>query len=283
MSSVLLILLKICKEYPDIDAKAIERVGTKSLNFAKAILLLEELIICKGKQANDDPRKAGSSKQEATKEWISLKRLHEASDSTGSQNLMLDDSLLIEEDPETGEFIFSRKLNSEITNKAEVERLSQKYLKQLEESKEFGMYTQELADEIKFSYYEGKSELLEWEAVCKDLEPHLSKDNLDASVAKTLIDSCIRVPEYSDKLQVSIERWLQDKHTKNYLERDHSYQLALLCIQREDYMRGFYYINRDIKALSFGVPSHAQHHMIQKLTKNFECRQFLELITKVGL
>jgi len=79
MSSILLILLKICKNYRNIDIKAIERVGIKSLNFSKAILLLEELIICKGKQADsDDPRVRGNDVGRS-KEWISLKRLHEAS------------------------------------------------------------------------------------------------------------------------------------------------------------------------------------------------------------
>ena len=70
--------------------------------------------------------------------------------------------------------------------------------------------------------------------------------------------------------------------TKNYLERDHSYQLSLLSIQKQDWMRGLYYINKDIKSLNFGIPTYAQHYMIQKLMKNFECRQFLGLISKVG-
>jgi len=70
--------------------------------------------------------------------------------------------------------------------------------------------------------------------------------------------------------------------TKNFLERDHSYQLSLLSIQKEDWMRGLYYINKDIKTLNFGIPTYAQHYMIQKLMKNFECRQFLGQISKIG-
>jgi len=79
MGSILLILLKVCKEYTDIDIKAIERVGIKSLNFSKAILLLEELIICKEKQVENELKRQDLATEETKKEWISLKRLHEAS------------------------------------------------------------------------------------------------------------------------------------------------------------------------------------------------------------
>ena len=47
-------------------------------------------------------------------------------------------------------------------------------------------------------------------------------------------------------------------------------------------MRGMYYVNKDIKTVNFGIPSYAQHHIVQKIMKNYECRQFLGLISKVG-
>jgi hypothetical protein len=81
MSSILLILIKICREYGDIDIRAIERVGIKSLNFSKAILLLEELIISKGIPLNSNKVRNLNSDNgiDKNKEWICLKRLHEAS------------------------------------------------------------------------------------------------------------------------------------------------------------------------------------------------------------
>lgn len=81
MSSLLLILLKLCKTYKNIDLKAVERVGIKSLNFSKAILLLEELIICKENHIEGDRVRgvAHYSGLDKNKEWIWLKRLHEAS------------------------------------------------------------------------------------------------------------------------------------------------------------------------------------------------------------
>ena len=69
MSSIFLILLKLCKDHPDIDVKAIERVGIKSLNFSKAILLLEELIIHGSGKSSEGPR---GNKEFLNKEWISL-------------------------------------------------------------------------------------------------------------------------------------------------------------------------------------------------------------------
>lgn len=72
MSSLLLILLKLCKTYRTIDLKAVERVGIKSLNFSKAILLLEELIICREDNKEGD-RVRGTdynSGLDKNKEWI---------------------------------------------------------------------------------------------------------------------------------------------------------------------------------------------------------------------
>ena len=80
MSAVLLILIKLCKTHSDMDIKAIERVGIKSLNFSKAILLLEELIINEHKNSKADVLKAKPGNEfNNNKAWISLKRLHEAS------------------------------------------------------------------------------------------------------------------------------------------------------------------------------------------------------------
>lgn len=78
MSSFLLILLKLRSTHDNIDIKAIERVGIKSLNFSKAILLLEELIIHQKGDASKRPGIMNKSKDK-NKEWTCLKRLHEAS------------------------------------------------------------------------------------------------------------------------------------------------------------------------------------------------------------
>lgn len=75
---------------------------------------------------------------------------------------------------------------------------------------------------------------------------------------------------------------MSNPNDKHFLEREYSYQLSLLAIQNEDWMRGLYYINRNIKNTNFGVPTHAQHYIVQKIMKNYECRQFLSLITKIG-
>lgn len=150
MSSILLVLLKICKTHQDIDIKAIERVGTKSLNFSKAILLLEELII--SKQNNSGANKMRDTKYDADlerhKEWICLKRLHEASgmqpnyrfsyflDSTGSQNLMVDEFLTIKEN--NGEMIMVREANfGEKWNQRDRLQVAREYLNQLEQTDRF--------------------------------------------------------------------------------------------------------------------------------------------------
>lgn len=75
---------------------------------------------------------------------------------------------------------------------------------------------------------------------------------------------------------------MENSNTKYFLEREHSYQLALLSIQSQDWMRGLYYIDKDIKNVNFGIPNHAQHYVVQKIMKNYECRQFLSLINKIG-
>jgi len=149
MSSILLILLKICKNHRNIDIKAIERVGIKSLNFSKAILLLEELIICKSKNPSDEKARGigDKGKTDRNKEWISLKRLHEASgmftlinltlDSTGSQNLMLDEFLIIEEDPNQNAYTIREANVGESGNQIEKKKLAQVYLEQLEDSDKF--------------------------------------------------------------------------------------------------------------------------------------------------
>ena len=82
ISWLLLILLKLWKNYRNIDINAVKTAGIKSLNFSKAILLLEELIIWKAQDdSNEEIKKRGKSNEQfnKSKEWICLKRLHEAS------------------------------------------------------------------------------------------------------------------------------------------------------------------------------------------------------------
>jgi len=57
---------------------------------------------------------------------------------------MLDDFLIIQEDSDTGELKFQETFNGEVNNRAEVEQLTQRYLRQLEESKEIGLYTRKI-------------------------------------------------------------------------------------------------------------------------------------------
>ena len=111
-------------------------------------------------------------------------------DSTGSQNLMLDEFLIIEEDKETGTFSIREANVGETGDQIEKKQLAQQYLEQLENSDKFDdlcgklfenlYFVDELADEIKHNYYKCKSELLEWESICQDLEPALGQDNLDS-------------------------------------------------------------------------------------------------------
>ena len=88
ISCLLLILLKLCKNYRNIDINAVKRAGIKSLNFSKAILLLEELIIYKPQDEYEESKKHGISpdKFNKSKEWICLKRLHEAA---GKQSMTI--------------------------------------------------------------------------------------------------------------------------------------------------------------------------------------------------
>lgn len=110
----------------------------------------------------------------------------------------------------------------------------------------------------------------------------LGQNTIDTNLSKIMLDACIRVPAYVDKLSTSVNQWMKDENIKYFLERDHSYQLSLLAIKTEDWMKGLYYIDRDLKNMDFGSSSHAQHHLVQKIMKNFECRQFLSIIKKIG-
>ena len=110
----------------------------------------------------------------------------------------------------------------------------------------------------------------------------LSQNNLDTGLSKIMLDACIREPDYTEVLTQSVENWMKDDNTKYFLERDHSYQLSLLAIKNEDWMKGLYYIDKDLKNMDFGTSSHAQHHLVQKIKKNFECRQFLSIMKKIG-
>lgn len=110
----------------------------------------------------------------------------------------------------------------------------------------------------------------------------LSQNNLDTGLSKIMLDACIREPDYTEVLTQSVENWMKDDNTKYFLERDHSYQLSLLAIKNEDWMKGLYYIDKDLKNMDFGTSSHAQHHLVQKIMKNFECRQFLSIMKKIG-
>ena len=195
---------------------------------------------------------------------------------------MLDEFLLFEESEDKEIWQIKMENLGETYNQVERKKLAKKYLDQLENS-ESNFILEELADEMKHNYFKWKSELLEWESIWEDLELMLSNDNLDSWISRILIDSWIRVPKYSTQLKESVDWWMKNPNTKYYLEREYSYQLSILSILNEDWMRGLYYIDKDIKTVNFGVPSHAQHYVIQKIMKNYEWRQFLGLITRIGI
>jgi hypothetical protein len=91
------------------------------------------------------------------------------------------------------------------------------------------------------------------------------------------------VPKYCDKLKEAMERWMDDAGTKEHLEHEYCYPLALLAIQSQDWMRALYYINKDINQINFGLRDQYHHYIVQNSVNNYECREFLGLVTKIGL
>jgi hypothetical protein len=214
-------------------------------------------------------------------------------DSTGSQNLMMDEMLIIEEKrvDEIDTCIIRQANLGETCNQSEKKQLLQFYLNQLEISQKFkdvwgnlsiNYCVEDLSEEIEYNFYKCKSELLEWENIWEDLNPVLQQDKIEGSISKIMLDACIRVPAYVDKLSDSVKKWMKNDNTKYFLERDHSYQLSLLAIKQEDFMKALYYIDKDLKNINFGQSRYGQHCLVQKIMKNYECRQFLDIMKKIG-
>jgi hypothetical protein len=149
------------------NADKITKTGIKSLNYHKAILLLEEFIIAESKSILDN-KGLGTEYDEhhdINKIRMLLFKLHEACDLSGSSNIMADE-----------DFKNNHQEASQSQEKIdEVEKELEKVdIKDFDQSAHDWMYR-------------SKSKLLEWESICENLDDALQDENLNTDYANILL------------------------------------------------------------------------------------------------
>jgi hypothetical protein len=99
-----------------------------------------------------------------------------------------------------------------------------------------------------------------------------------------MIRSQIRSESHWESLTSQIHLWMADDYSKAMLERNFSYELAMLFLTQLDYDRARIYIEREAAELLSQwknltkLSQVAQHFLVQRIQKIYEMKEFLSLI-----
>lgn len=110
--------------------------------------------------------------------------------------------------------------------------------------------------ELENKKFEYKSELLKWDQIASELLT-LNKDRQLYEIAGVsgirqvdlMIRSQIRSEDHWEALTSQINLWMKDDYSKAMLEKNFSYELAMLFLTQLDYDRARIYIERDAAEL----------------------------------
>lgn len=111
--------------------------------------------------------------------------------------------------------------------------------------------------ELETKRLEYKAELLKWDKMADQLYETHKNSTVKAIYEKQgikhvemLVRSMLRSEDHWDKLTEVVRRWLQDdEHSKQILEKNFSYELAMLFLTLLDYDRARIYIEKETSEL----------------------------------
>lgn len=111
--------------------------------------------------------------------------------------------------------------------------------------------------ELETKRLEYKAELLKWDKMADHLYETHKNSSVKAIYEKQgikhvemLVRSMLRSEDHWDKLTEVVRRWLQDdEHSKQILEKNFSYELAMLFLTLLDYDRARIYIEKETSEL----------------------------------
>jgi hypothetical protein len=145
--------------------------------------------------------------------------------------------------------------------------------------------------ELENKKYQYQSELLKWDAISTELlemhqgqQIHQICEDWDFKLVDLLIRSMLRAGGKWESLSDLVKLWLQDDYSKSMMEKNFSYELALLSLTQLDYDRARIYIERESTELLnqwknlTKLSQVAQHFLVQRIQKLYEMREFLTLI-----
>jgi len=87
-----------------------------------------------------------------------------------------------------------------------------------------------------------------------------------------------------ESLSKLVKLWMQDDFSKAMMEKNFSYELAMLSLTQLDYDRARIYVERESSELLnqwknlTKLSQVAQHFLVQRIQKIYEMREFLTLI-----
>lgn len=142
--------------------------------------------------------------------------------------------------------------------------------------------------ELENKKYEYQSELLKWDLISSELlemhhgqQIHQICEEKDFKLVDLLIRSMLRSEGQWESLSELVKLWMQDDYSKAMMEKNFSYELAMLSLTQLDYDRARIYIERESTELLnqwknlTKLSQVAQHFLVQRIQKIYEMREFL--------
>jgi hypothetical protein len=149
--------------------------------------------------------------------------------------------------------------------------------------------------ELENKKLEYKAELLKWDQIAAELlqenrgrQLHEIAGASGFKQVDLMIRSQLRSEQHWESLTAQVNLWMKDDYSKSMLEKNFSYELAMLFLTQLDYDRARIYIEREAAELLSQwknltkLSQVAQHFLVQRIQKIYEMKEFLQLVKVEG-
>jgi len=182
------------------------------------------------------------------------------------------------------------KDSQDLRNKGRIEEALREMEATLSSPELVAGFEESVRRELENKKLEYKAELLKWDQIAGELlEENKGRQLYEIAGASgfkqvdLMIRSQIRCEQHWESLTAQINLWMKDDYSKAMLEKNFSYELAMLFLTQLDFDRARIYIEREASELLSQwknltkLSQVAQHFLVQRIQKIYEMKEFLEL------
>ena len=288
----------------EIETEAVAESGLKAFSYHTTVLLIEELLICKGESELDTSKTKKTRKTQVSKgpkvlnwkmvefdektapDWLRLAevytQLNEEDSLKGLKNIILSDEKM----RDAMDLKLNRNLQSSLDAFNEIlaeYEVNEEALSNLE---------RKIVEYLKDEKKDNLASLNMWDELLKDTpaapmathEDTVSLSGLKDRDAFYLMKSLINKDEYWSTMADYVKVWMSVDSEKEVLESKFNYEVALLSLTQDDLDRARLFLNKEKEGFlrawkKFNEFSEdAQHKLIQKVQKMHEFTEFLSFV-----